>query len=99
MSYIETITENSDFTMDGSYSVYLIDCTNNNVAVTFTDLVQYIGNGYSFTMRRMDTSANTLTFSGTNGQTFDGNSTGSLPLTNGSNTITYLSYNNWVSIY
>lgn len=99
MSYIQTTTENSDFSMDGSYSIYLIDCTNNNVTVTFVDMVQYIGNGYLFTMRRMDTSANTLTFVGTNGQTFDGNSSASLPLTNGSNMITYVSYNNWTSVY
>jgi hypothetical protein len=83
--------------MDGSYTIYLIDCTNNGITGTFADITQYIGNGYVFTMKRTDTSSNTLTLVGTNGQTFDGNATVSV---SGGNSITFLSWNTlWTSVY
>lgn len=99
MSFIETTTENSDFTMNGSYTIYLIDCTNNNVTVTLADIDIYIGNGYTFTMRRVDTSSNTLTIVGTNGQTIDGGSSFSLPIS-GKMDKTFLSWNSyWTSLF
>lgn len=99
MSFIQVTTQNADFTMNGSSQVYLIDCTSNNVTVTFDD-INNVGNGYIFTMRRMDTTSNTLTIQATNGQTIDGGSTYTLPDSNSSNNKSFLSWNTvWTSLY
>jgi hypothetical protein len=112
MSIVGVTSENADFTMDGTYQYYLVDCTSNNVTVTFgyIDDISGIGNQLVFIIKRLDTTSNTLTIVGTSGQTFDGNSSASLPTPYGNSvislptpygsySISYLSWdNNWVSV-
>lgn len=109
MSTVQIISKSSDFTMDGTYQYYLVDCTSNNVTVTFGD-INDIGSQQLFIVKRLDTTGNTLTIVGTSGQTFDGNSTASLPVPYGNSaislptpygsyTISYVSWDgNWVSV-
>lgn len=99
MSYIEAIAANTDFVIDGSYSVFIVDCTNNDVSAVFDDIIQYIGDSYAFTIRRTDSTANTLIITASNGQTIDGGSSYTLPDANGRTDKTFLSFNNnWISM-
>jgi hypothetical protein len=99
MSYIGVSNQNTDFTMDGSYQIYLVDCTNNNVTVTMGD-INVISNGYIFTIKRMDSTTNTLTIVCSAGQTIDGNPTYTLPDSFSNTSKTFLSWNTeWSSIY
>lgn len=70
-SYPVAITTNS--TSSNFFNTYLLDATSGNLTFTLQNISSR--NGITITMKRIDTSSNTVTIQGTSGQTINGSST------------------------
>jgi len=73
MVNLSTILITSNSTLDDQYGVYVIDATSQNLTLTLTDITSY--DGTYLIVKRIDSSANTVTIQGTSSQTINGSST------------------------
>jgi len=60
MQYSTTFIDD-DYTLNYSYTVNFVDCTNGNINLSFDKISDYYGNGTSFYIIKSVSSSNTIT--------------------------------------
>lgn len=64
---------NTNFSLNYSYSVNLVDSTSQNIVITLEEIANYYGDGVIFFIKKIDSSSNTITLNAHSGETIDNN--------------------------